>query len=86
MEPPDPTRVESLRDLIGYLDDLATHFAQEHEGDDWQNWSIGDYLRAIAAWLDAEKPLMGDEWREIDRDSPTWRGVALMFEAGRIYE
>jgi hypothetical protein len=29
---------------------------------------------------------MGDEMEEIEADRPTWRGVAMLFEAGRIYE
>ena len=86
MEPPDPDRVESLQDLIGFLDALSRHFAAEHEGDDWQNWNVGDYLRAIAEWLRGEKPLMGDEPREIEAERPSWRGVAMLFEVGRIYE
>jgi hypothetical protein len=87
VEPPDPDRVESLPDLIAFLEALADHFAHEHRGDDWQNWNVGDYLRSIAAWLEGEKPLMvAEEIREIEADRPTWRGVAMLFEAGRIYE
>ena len=86
VEPPDPDRVESLPDLITYLAALADHFAHEHRGDDWQNWNVGDYLGAIAAWLEGEKPLMAEEIKEIEADRPTWRGVAMLFEAGRIYE
>jgi hypothetical protein len=26
------------------------------------------------------------EIKEIEADRPTWRGVAMLFEAGRIYE
>jgi hypothetical protein len=88
VEPPDPDQVKSLADLIAFLDGLSEHFAREHEGDDWQNWNVGDYLESVAAWLkDGPPQLMKDEWREeIDRDRPTWRGVAMLFEAGRIYE
>jgi hypothetical protein len=86
VEPPDPDQVESLPDLIVFLNALSAHFAREHEGDDWQNWNVGDYLESIAAWLQGEKPLMGDAINEIEAERPTWRGVAMLFEAGRIYE
>jgi hypothetical protein len=29
---------------------------------------------------------MRDEMEEIEGERPTWRGVALLFEAGRAYE
>jgi hypothetical protein len=86
VDPPDPDQVASLSDFIAFLETLSEHFAREHEGDDWQNWNVGDYLESIAAWLRTEKPLMGAEIEEIEADRPTWRGVAMLFEAGRIYE
>jgi hypothetical protein len=49
-------------------------------------WKVGDYLASTAAWLREEEPLMGDEIKEIEADRPSWRGVAMLFEAGRISE
>jgi hypothetical protein len=89
MEPPDPDQVNSLADLIEFLQALAMHFGEERENDDaWAHWFIGDYLEATAAWL-AATPAVPEfrevKEREID-EGPSWRGVALMFAAGRTYE
>jgi hypothetical protein len=50
---------------------------------------VGDYLESIAAWLDATPTLpeaRAELERELGEERPTWRGVAILFEIGRIYE
>jgi len=87
MEPPDSDEVASLADLIDYLESLSRHF--EAERDDWQNWMAGHYLEAIAAWLRATPTLpeaQAEFQNELGGERPTWRGVATLFEVGRIYE
>ena len=87
MDLPDPDTVTTLPDFISYLEDLARHF--ELEPDEWQHREIGAYLNGIAAWLRAT-PVLADAreefQREIEQVRPTWRGVATLFEVGRIYE
>jgi hypothetical protein len=89
MDPPDPDAVTTLPEFMSYLEDLAQHFEREREGDDWQHWEIGDYLEAMAAWLRAT-PVLADaraeREREIEQERPTWRGVANLFDAARVYE
>jgi hypothetical protein len=87
MEPPDPEQVASLTDLTVYLRGLSRHFESQRE--DWQNWTVGDYLEAIAAWLEATPMLpeaRSERETELGGERPTWRGVAILFEVGRIYE
>ena len=84
VEPPDPDRVESLSDLVAFLEALSKHFAHEHQGDDWQNWNVGDYLESIARWLRDSTHTRAIERMDVYR--PTWRDVATLFEVGRIYE
>jgi hypothetical protein len=90
MEPPDPDSVNTLADFTEYLDHLSQHFRREGNGDDWQHWLIGDYLDAIAAWLREGPPnlpeAVEERAREIEQDKPSWRGVAILFDAGRVYE
>lgn len=87
MDPPDPESVGSLEDFIGFARALSRHFELRHDSDEWQQWNIGHYLEALASWLeDSPGPFMLEEWREIDRESPTWRGVAIMLDAARVYE
>ena len=87
VEPPEPDEVTSLAGLTAYLKDLSRHF--DAERDEWQNWTVGDYLEAIAAWLEATPvlPEAGTKRNEeLGGERPTWRGVALLFEVGRLYE
>jgi hypothetical protein len=86
VELPSPDRVQSFEDFIGFVEALSEHFVAEHQGEDWQNWNVGAYLEVIAAWLRAEKPLMGHELGEIEAERPSWRGVAMILDAGRFYE
>jgi len=82
-----PSSVNTLPDLIDYLERLSRYF--EEEPDEWQNWSIGSYLEAIAAWLRATPMLpevQAERAREIEQERPSWRGVAQLFHAGSIYE
>jgi hypothetical protein len=89
VEPPDPDTVTTLEDFISYIEELAQHFKREHERDDWQHWQIGHYLEAMAAWLRATPGLpdaRAERGREIEQERPTWRGVANLFDAARVYE
>jgi hypothetical protein len=84
---PDPHEVAAPSDLAAFLRRLSRHF--EEEPDDWQNWNVGDYLESIAAWLDATPTLpeaRAERERELGEERPTWGGVAILFEIGRIYE
>ena len=90
MEPPDPERVSSAADFLAFINDLKAHLdAHHHDEHEWQNYDIGSYLDAIAAWSEAA-PALSEMQQEkathVEGDHPTWRGVALLFEIGRIYE
>jgi hypothetical protein len=81
-----PTRL--LRSPIWLsTSELSRHF--ETEKDAWQNWTAGDYVESIAAWLETT-PTFPEHHAEreakLGGDRPTWREVALLFEMGRIYE
>jgi hypothetical protein len=89
MEPPDRDAVTTLPEFIDYLGELSRHFQREGNSDDWQHWLIGDYLESMAAWLRARPQLpeaIEERAREIEPERPTWRGVAILFDAGRVYE
>ena len=85
MEPPDPEQVETFADFVEFVDALSRHFASERRGDDWQHWSVGDYLAAMAAWLRGDPILMRERMQEI-REQPSWRGFAEILDAARVYE
>jgi len=48
--------------------------------DEWENWSVDSYLKAICAWI--------NDYREddVNFETPDWKTIAAMFYAGKIYE
>ena len=62
--------------LARFLKALADD--QENNLDEWQNISLTDYLRAIAAWIDDAS---GEYLPDTD-----WNSIAKVFYAGKIYE
>lgn len=46
--------INSREDFIAFVQVLARDFSEQK--DEWENWSIEDYLDALARWLEA----MGD--------------------------
>ena len=59
-----------------FLDALAQDNKDNH--DEWQNMSIEDYLRSIAAWI---RDHGNDEFEQLD-----FRELAKIFYVGKIYE
>ena len=87
---PDEERVSSLADFVVFTRALAEYFYAHHEDEQaWANVSLGQYLEAIAEWLEATPASAeGQEERgeHIEGPTPTWRGVAMLLTAGRVYE
>ena len=69
-------RVSDKNSLARFLDALAEDL--ENNSDEWQNVSLGDYLEAIAAWIDDST-----ENTIPDMDFNT---TAKLFFIGKIYE
>jgi hypothetical protein len=61
--------IESLRSLRQDLRDNP---------EEWQNHTLGDYLRSIESWL--------EDTQERAPEEPTWEFVAGLFGVGKIYE
>ena len=69
-------RVSDKNSLARFLDALAENL--ENNSDEWQNLSLGDYLKAIAAWIDDST-----ENTISDKDC---NAAAKLFYIGKIYE
>lgn len=65
----------SAADVIRTLRELRADLQRNPDG--WENGTLERYLEAMEAWVTAVGPRVGD---------PSWRFVALMLEAGKIYE
>ncbi|GEM_PF-1995347 len=74
--PTKPEEVSNTGDLAVYLKHLADDF--ESNPDRWENISLDDYLRSIAAWIDDSRTIKEKKLRASD--------VANLFLTGSVYE
>ena len=76
-------QIENITDMESFarfLNALAKDYKNNH--DEWQNWSIEDYLESIAAWIRDWSDLHGnDEFEQLD-----FKELAKIFYVGKIYE
>ena len=76
-------QIENITDMESFarfLNALAKDYKNNH--DEWQNWSIDDYLESIAAWIRDWSDLHGnDEFEQLD-----FKELAKIFYVGKKYE
>ena len=76
-------QIENVSDIdsfVQFLNSLASDYKDNH--DEWQNWSIDDYLESIAAWIkDWEESHGKDEFEHLD-----FKELAKIFYVGKTYE
>ena len=76
-------QIENVKDTDSFacfLNALAQDYKDNH--DEWENWSIEDYLKSIAAWInDCEDPHGNSEFEQLD-----FKELAKIFYVGKIYE
>ena len=80
-------RVKNREDFILFLQNLSKNFEVDFKqnknkitggNSEWAHWYVGDFLGAIAAWLeDSEK---------YKKNSLSWKDLASIVESGKIYE
>jgi hypothetical protein len=73
----------SREDLADLVRGLADEFRRKP--DDWQNRDLHSYLEAMAAWVED----MDGYYRnrgEVAPDQPTWKTLAQILQAAKVYE
>ena len=73
-------RIENVNDkdsFTCFLKALAQDYKDNH--DEWKNWSIEDYLKSIAAWIEDTNENNGFE-------QLYFKELAKIFYVGKIYE
>ena len=63
-----------------FLSNLAQDYKDNHN--EWQNWSVDDYLKSISAWIKDWAELHGNEEFEL----LDFKELAKIFYVGKIYE
>lgn len=73
-------KVTDTESFALFLNALAQDYKDNH--DEWQNWSVDDYLESIAAWIkDSSDSHGNDEFEQLD-----FKELAKIFYVGKIYE
>lgn len=76
-------QIENVTDIDSFslfLDGLAQDYKDNHN--EWQNWSIDDYLKSISAWIKDWAESHGNK----EFDQFDFKELAKIFYAGKIYE
>lgn len=77
--------VKTKKDFVTFLKDLGQDFIKNH--DDWENWTIDQYLESISACVEAiRKGCSTYEEVDIDWDKLDYRALAFIFSVGKYYE
>lgn len=76
-------RVESRADLVNFLNLLRRDC--EMRVSEWENRSVPDFLSALAAWTDDMEGYFSNHGEQMPTE-PTWKLIALMLAAARVYE
>lgn len=73
-------KITDTESFARFLYALAQDYKNNH--DEWQKWSIDDYLESIAAWIRDWSDLRGnDEFEQLD-----FKELAKIFYVRKIYE
>jgi hypothetical protein len=75
--------VVSRSDLARFIDQLADSLVVEP--DTWENGSLESFLRAWSAWLSDMDGYFINRGQAIP-ESPSWKLIAEMLLASRVYE
>lgn len=79
--------VKNREDFILFLKDFDKEFQENIKQNKnkflggtskWDNWSAGNFLESIAAWL--------EDSGKYKKKSLNWRDLANILESGKIYE
>jgi hypothetical protein len=77
------SQVGNKADLVEFVRALANDLTTNRE--EWENPTLEMYLVALASWLEDSDGYYRNQGRPVPVD-PSWRDVAEMLMAARIYE
>ncbi|MGJ4934356.1 DUF7660 family protein [Bradyrhizobium sp. HKCCYLRH3083] len=75
--------INSREDLVRFIEALRNDLAENRE--DWENPTLDSFLEAMAAWVHS----MNGYYKNLQLpvpDSPSWKTVAEILIAAKIYE
>lgn len=76
-------QIQSKADLVEFIEALGRDLQENAES--WENVTLENYLSALARWLEDSDGYYRNQNRPIPQ-SPSWRNVAEMLIAAKMYE
>ena len=79
----DVAKIVSKEDLSDFIEALRDNFLQSSS--EWENPTVDRFLDAMAAWIRS----MDDYYRNAGESppvAPTWRTIAEILSAAKVYE
>lgn len=78
------SEVHDAHTLAAFLHELRNDL--KNYRDEWENWSLDDYLESIGAFLEDVNPTHPDTKSESSLGTEAWQMMAMIFLAGKYYE
>ncbi|HEY2405196.1 MAG TPA: hypothetical protein VGI10_04295 [Polyangiaceae bacterium] len=75
--------IESKADLVEFVRALCENLRTNPEA--WENVTLAQYLRALGSWIEDSDGYYLNQGRSIPT-TPSWRDVADMLMAAKMYE
>jgi hypothetical protein len=75
--------IANRTDLVAFVRALESDLRENSAG--WENVTLGAYLTALASWLEDSDGYYRNQGRPVPT-SPSWRDVADMLMAAKMYE
>jgi hypothetical protein len=75
--------IKSKADLVEFVRALGDDLRERPEA--WENATLERYLSALASWLEDSDGYYQNQGRPVP-ESPSWRDVADMLMAAKMYE
>jgi hypothetical protein len=79
----NPDSVHDKATLITYLKELSLNFRESPQ--DWENRDVSAYLDAAAAWIEDMDGFFVNRNEPVP-ESPSWRLIAQVLTAAKMYE
>jgi len=70
-------------DLVTFIQELAEDL--NRNGTSWENPTLDRFLAALASWLEDSSAYYENQGRPVP-ETPSWRDVAEMLMAAKMYE
>jgi hypothetical protein len=80
----EPEGVASRESFAAYVRGLSAELAARPAY--WENVSLGDFLRALAAYADDVPGYLANSGSPVDAEQPSWQLFAVLLTGARVYE